>query len=417
MFSNVIYPVYLGINGISPSQRPQSKPSSDRETAGKVNDSYIYVAAADGKPQIENVQEKIAVINFILRGNISPEVRVALTETLRTEIVNAHKYTVIDRTYVDQILKEWKFQLSDLADPKKGVEMGKLLGADKIIISSLSLLGETFLVNVSLINVKTAEVEASTNGKCPKCKIDDLIDLVEHVGGKLISDPLKIPDAKPAPEAQKPETKPIIELKQLTEENDPCGKKLILFAEYCFDQNLEKYKSFNINTFEQYSRKRTWNPMPKELTEGKSTLTKENDPCGKKAGVFMDPCFDMKLKEGKYKEFGIESWEQYKELRTWGRTKTWPPEPWIEKITYEVDRKLLVITGEQFGEQKENASILINGRLIPVKTWTDSQIIADIVLKQGEYQAVINRDDGGIDKMIFYVGFCDVNPNHSACKF
>ena len=42
-------------------------------------------------------------------------------------------------------------------------------------------------------------------------------------------------------------------------------------------------------------------------------LTRENDPCANWTG--WEICFDKRLKEGKYKDFGIETFAQYKEKR------------------------------------------------------------------------------------------------------
>ncbi|MBA7626250.1 hypothetical protein ES703_33695 [subsurface metagenome] len=68
----------------------------------------------------------------------------------------------MDRQNIAKILKEYEFQQSDLTDESTAVEIGKLSGADIIVIGSISYVGKLYYLNIKLISVETAEIIGSS---------------------------------------------------------------------------------------------------------------------------------------------------------------------------------------------------------------------------------------------------------------
>lgn len=59
-------------------------------------------------------------------------------EAFATEILAVQSYEVIDRSALDKVLEEQKLGLSGAIDPEKAVELGKLLGADGVVIGAVT---------------------------------------------------------------------------------------------------------------------------------------------------------------------------------------------------------------------------------------------------------------------------------------
>jgi hypothetical protein len=55
---------------------------------------------------------RVAVLDSIVAAGIDKTVAVPVTERIIEEFINSKNYTVLDRSYVAQILKEKEFQLS-----------------------------------------------------------------------------------------------------------------------------------------------------------------------------------------------------------------------------------------------------------------------------------------------------------------
>lgn len=102
----------------------------------------------------------IAVIDF--EGNaVSDNLTLAMSEVSRTVLVNSGRFTVTERARIDDIMKELAFQQTGATGTDQAVRLGKMLNVQKLIFGSISLAGNTYLLNVSLVDVQKAEVEAS----------------------------------------------------------------------------------------------------------------------------------------------------------------------------------------------------------------------------------------------------------------
>ena len=100
----------------------------------------------------------IAVVDFT-GNNVSEGDCRALTDRLRTELFNTKYFKVIEREMMEQILVEQGFQQSGCTTNECMVEVGKLIGVEKIIGGSISQIGNIFSISSRIVNVETGEIE------------------------------------------------------------------------------------------------------------------------------------------------------------------------------------------------------------------------------------------------------------------
>jgi carboxyl-terminal processing protease len=127
----------------------------------------------------------IAVIDFKCGKGIESDVCGSLTDVSISELVKIGKYTVIDRSNRDKILAEQGFQQSGCVEDKCMVEAGRLLGVGKIVVGSITKIGQTYLVNLQLINVQSASVDTTAEDEC-RCELEGLIQSVRNAARKLM---------------------------------------------------------------------------------------------------------------------------------------------------------------------------------------------------------------------------------------
>ena len=139
----------------------------------------------------------LAVLDLEIVGDIPRDLRIPLSESLREGLFQTGKFRVIDRNNMDQVLKEQGFQLSDCTSSDCAVQVGRLLGVQKMVTGSLSRVGTIYVVSAQLINVETGEIEMIASDRCP-CQTDELLPSVDRVTEKLSG-------AKPTEEAAPPE--------------------------------------------------------------------------------------------------------------------------------------------------------------------------------------------------------------------
>jgi hypothetical protein len=97
---------------------------------------------------------KVAVLNF----SASPEISNYVIEELTVFLVNNGRLTIVDRSELELLQNEMKFQLSGEVSDESAQSIGKKLGAQTIISGSLSPLGNIWRMRIRALEVETAEV-------------------------------------------------------------------------------------------------------------------------------------------------------------------------------------------------------------------------------------------------------------------
>lgn len=109
----------------------------------------------------EEEKMKIAVLDFSNTGGISNEESITLTNRLRSMLVQANTMIVLERGKMEEILGEQGFQQTGCTSTECAVEVGKLLNVQKMVSGSIGRIGETYTIDLVLIDVSTAAIEKS----------------------------------------------------------------------------------------------------------------------------------------------------------------------------------------------------------------------------------------------------------------
>ncbi len=111
----------------------------------------------DIESSLSSPRKKLALIDFEHIGVKKSDAR-ALSKRLTTEIVKINKYIMVERSAMEKILEEQKFQTASGNVANDVVDIGNMVGADFIIYGSISKVGSTYSVDSRIISTKTAEV-------------------------------------------------------------------------------------------------------------------------------------------------------------------------------------------------------------------------------------------------------------------
>lgn len=118
----------------------------------------------DFQEKIKSIDDKkLAVVGISSNTkNVDAETTIGIMAFIENAFVNISKAKVVDRSAINRIIEEYKFQASGYVDENTAVEIGKLAGADIIVIGSVNFVGEKYYLNVKLISVLTAEIFGSS---------------------------------------------------------------------------------------------------------------------------------------------------------------------------------------------------------------------------------------------------------------
>ena len=86
------------------------------------------------------VDNSVALIDFE-SINIRDTDADALTQRLNSELIKMGKFTVLERSLIQQVIEEQKFQYSGNVDMQTVSDIGSMTGADYVIVGTISKIG------------------------------------------------------------------------------------------------------------------------------------------------------------------------------------------------------------------------------------------------------------------------------------
>jgi TolB-like protein len=148
----------------------------------------------------ENEKLRIAILDFTNTGGLSKQETVTLGNRLSSMLVETNAFIVLERGQMDEILEEQGFQQTGCTTTECAVEMGRLLNVQKMISGSIGKLGSTYTIDLSLIDVQTAQIEKSFFRDF-RGEIDGLLDIMQEISTQIASivGGTKAPEVKEEP--------------------------------------------------------------------------------------------------------------------------------------------------------------------------------------------------------------------------
>lgn len=132
--------------------------------------------------QIDSVTrgKAVAVLEFQGGWGIQSSEVASLTNRFRSMLVQSHTFKVVEREEMNEILKEQDFSLTDLCNTSEcAVQVGQLLAVEYIFAGSVGKIGNTYTVDLRMINVTSGKIEKNKSFN-HKGSTEGLIELMKE---------------------------------------------------------------------------------------------------------------------------------------------------------------------------------------------------------------------------------------------
>ena len=141
-------------------QFPTTQSPATQPSIPAVNSGGFYNALKDAAKTLEDDIPSGATLAIM--GIATGENRLAseVIEELTYLMVNARKFTVVDRLSLNAIMEERQFQYSGEVDDRSAVDIGKMIGASIVITGSVTDSGSTRRLTLKALDVLTARIVA-----------------------------------------------------------------------------------------------------------------------------------------------------------------------------------------------------------------------------------------------------------------
>lgn len=113
---------------------------------------------------------KIAVSALVSLGPTARDKQMGdvVAEILQEKLAKVEGVTLIERMQLAKILEELKLSLLGLTDPGNAEAVGKMAGADAMIVGSVSEVAADFRISIRLVNVETGKIEKALAVSVPQ---------------------------------------------------------------------------------------------------------------------------------------------------------------------------------------------------------------------------------------------------------
>jgi TolB-like protein/Tfp pilus assembly protein PilF len=127
----------------------------------------------------------------------------SFSESLTMALTQVSQVQVIERSQIQAVLQEQSFTQSAFVDPKSAPELGKILGANKVLLGNFQKIGKTLIVNTRVVDVNSGQIETSLSTQV-QGPAQDVLELQSQLSRLFL---------------QNYTTNPILALPQLTQSN------------------------------------------------------------------------------------------------------------------------------------------------------------------------------------------------------
>jgi hypothetical protein len=129
--------------------------------------STVLIIFCFSIPTFAIERERVSVFEFSSGAKVDNTYKIAAANKLTKILFSFKRFDMIERTEIDRILAEQKFQNTGLVDQDKAVEIGKLLNIDYAFIGHIDHLSTTFKksgydanakITVKIINIRSGKL-------------------------------------------------------------------------------------------------------------------------------------------------------------------------------------------------------------------------------------------------------------------
>lgn len=155
----------------------------------KKNTKFLALAVFLFWANSTNSAERIAIAVMDLEPQgVSSIEAIGVSDLLRNEFISSGRFTMIERTQIDKLLKEQKIQKTGITSTEQAVEFGKILNVESVVLGSMSKIGARYHVTIRLVNVEAAEITLSNS-----IEVSNLDEILQPLKALVAEFIIKIP--------------------------------------------------------------------------------------------------------------------------------------------------------------------------------------------------------------------------------
>lgn len=133
-------------------------------------------------------QPRLAVLNFKNNGALQYNyLESGIANMLSTTLAGSRQIRLVERVQLDKILNELQLGMTGLIDPATAAQVGKIAGAQYVVIGSFINLGRAIRMDAKVVGVETALIAPGASAWVKTDLVENLDGAVHQLADKLLS--------------------------------------------------------------------------------------------------------------------------------------------------------------------------------------------------------------------------------------
>ena len=129
----------------------------------------------------------LAILPFENKGG-SPEVSSMVQDNMITTLYNLRRFKILERSKIDEIVKEQKLGMTGFIDPAKAVKVGKVAGVDAILMGSISSTATGVAITARLIDTETGTIITAKDAFSDRTSLQDIKNMSQEIAIQMYND-------------------------------------------------------------------------------------------------------------------------------------------------------------------------------------------------------------------------------------
>ncbi|HEX2956361.1 MAG TPA: CsgG/HfaB family protein [Chitinispirillaceae bacterium] len=147
----------------------------------------LFLMIICGSSFAERLEPVTLAVNDLNAQGVKESDAAVISEQLRAELMKSRKIQLVERSQMQEILKEQGFQQSGCTSDACAVEIGQLIGVKNIIVGSVGAAGSYTVLSIRVIDVRTGSIIVNESVRT-KGGIDKVLEKgIEEASDKLLS--------------------------------------------------------------------------------------------------------------------------------------------------------------------------------------------------------------------------------------
>lgn len=129
----------------------------------------------------------LAILPFENKGG-APEVSSMVQDNMITTLYSLRRFKILERSKIDEIVKEQKLGMTGFIDPAKAVKVGKVAGVDAILMGSISSTATGVAITARLIDTETGTIITAKDAFSDRTSLQDIKNMSQEIAIQMYND-------------------------------------------------------------------------------------------------------------------------------------------------------------------------------------------------------------------------------------